>query len=143
MRKSEVKNLVALSLQTDYSHFDPLDFDPPRVGGLVQGRLHPVGYLLTLRQDLCQALRTQNIPAYITELFRNSHITEFSGDKNGQNVTVFRRSYFIKKRKTLHFPQSYRKGCLCIYVKKIPAHIKEKQFAVMSVHPINICPTFS
>ena len=28
------------------SHLDPLDLDPPGVGGLVQGRLHPVGDLL-------------------------------------------------------------------------------------------------
>ena len=44
------------------SHFDPLDLDPPGVGGHVEGGLHVVRDLLPLRQQLVQTLGAQHIP---------------------------------------------------------------------------------
>ncbi len=32
---------------------------------------------------------------------------------------------------------------ICAFFQKAPAYIKEKHFAVMCVHLINLCPTFS
>ena len=45
-----------------YSHLDPLDLDPPGVGGLVEGLLHDVADGLALREDLGQVLRTKHVP---------------------------------------------------------------------------------
>ena len=47
-------------------HLDPLDINPPGVGGLVQRGLHVVGDLLPLREDLGQTLGTQHIPTWKT-----------------------------------------------------------------------------
>ena len=44
------------------SHFNPLDLDAPRVGGLVEGLLHDVADGLPLREDLGQVLRAQHVP---------------------------------------------------------------------------------
>ena len=43
------------------SHLNSLDFNSPRICGLIQAALHDVGDGLTLRQDLCQVLGTKDI----------------------------------------------------------------------------------
>ena len=45
----------------DNSHLNSLDFNSPRICGLIQAALHDVGDGLTLRQDLCQVLGTKDI----------------------------------------------------------------------------------
>ena len=44
-----------------YLHFNSLDLDAPRVGGLVQGGLHHAGDAFALGQDVAQIFCAQNV----------------------------------------------------------------------------------
>ena len=41
------KMMTTQVLRMISSHFDPLDLHPPRIGGIIKGRLHPVSDLLS------------------------------------------------------------------------------------------------
>jgi hypothetical protein len=78
-----------------------------------------VGDLLTLRQDLCQALRTQNIPAYIAELFRNSRITNFQATRMERMLMFFTDLSFSKSGKITLSTKTIEND-ICAFFQKAP-----------------------